>query len=56
MWLIAVPDMIQVFQHRDQVSQVASSSIQMPAHQHVEPSSLRVLQQAIESRAAILCA
>jgi hypothetical protein len=44
-------DMIQVFEHRHEVPQVAPESIQSPAHEHVEASPLGVLQQA--SRAGV---
>ena len=47
-------DVLQVFEHRHEMPQVASEPVQPPAHQHVESSALGVLQQGIESRTLVL--
>jgi hypothetical protein len=47
-------DVIQVFQHRHQMAQVASKSIQSPAHKNVKATTLRIRQQRIEGRASVL--
>src|SRR5205814_1791471 len=45
---------VDVIQKQDQVPQVAAEPIQPPAHQDIEPSSLRVLQQLVERRPPLL--
>jgi hypothetical protein len=47
-------DMIQLFEHRHQVAQVASQSIQPPAHEHIKASTLGIREQRIEGRSSIL--
>ena len=47
-------DMLEVFEHRHEMPQVASEAIQPPAHEHVEASTLGVFQQGIEGRSSVL--
>jgi hypothetical protein len=51
-WMEA--DMLQVFQHRHKVPQIATQPIQPPAHEHIEPPALRVLEQGVEGGAPVL--
>jgi len=46
---------IQVFEHRHQVPQVAPEAIQPPTHQDIKASALGILQQFIESGSLVLC-
>jgi len=48
------PQRVEILDQRHQVPQGAPEAVQSPAHQHVEPSPLRIPQQGIERRPAIL--
>jgi hypothetical protein len=47
-------DVLKVFEHRHQVTQIASEPVQSPAHEHIKTSPLGVPDQIIEGRAALL--
>jgi hypothetical protein len=47
-------DMLKLFEHRDEVTEIPSEPVQTPAHQHIEAPTLGVLQESIEGRPFVL--
>jgi len=46
--------LLEILEHRQQVFQVPSNSIQGPAHDHVESRTTRIEEQPIETRPPVL--